>query len=421
MTQESRIFRPQYGKAFRCIGAECEETCCHGMTIPLDRRTFEKYQAFPEGELRILAQESVVRQTDNPSEVLYGRIALNADHQCPFLGGDRLCGIQKTFGVEALSPTCSIYPRVLNDVRGEMEVSLYLSCPEAARRVLLDPDFSIRVAGEDASWFHTDQLARMASDGEGLIHKPYAFFHEVRQAIALLLRDRARPLWQRMILLGMLCRQLGDITSPEQDVAVPALLAEYAEVVATRSLRQELENLAAQPAAQLDFVLQLSDLRVRAGASGERFRECLADALNGLGYSPVALNADYSERYLQAERQFFRPLMDQHPWLLENYLLNYVYRTLFPFGHEASAHSAPRDIASEYMLLAAQYSALQGLLIGIAGHYREQFGLQHVVRLVQSFSKAVEHNPKFLAQIGAFLRTRNLDTPQGMVTLLKIP
>lgn len=421
LAQESKTIRPQYGRVFRCIGAECEDTCCNGMTVPLDRRTYHKYQAFPKGELRVLAQQYVAQNTGDPVEALYGRIDLTPAGECPFLSADRLCSIQKQFGVEALSPTCSIYPRALNDVHGEIEVSLYLSCPEAARQVLLDPEFSARVAGKDASWFHTDQFSRLAADGEGLFHKPYDFFEEVRQAIVMLLRDRGRPLWQRMFLLGMLCMRLSEIRTPDQDSAVPTVLSEYAEIVAIGGMKQELENLASQPAAQLNAVLQLSDLRLRAGASGGRFRECVMEALDGLGYSPLAPVPDYSGSYLQAERQYFRPLMEQYPYLLENYLLNYIYRTLFPFGRQSSAHFTPLDIYSEYLLLSAQYSVAQGLLIGLAGHYREQFGVQHVVKLVQAFSKAMEHNPSFLVEINNFLRTHHLANPQGTVTLLKVP
>lgn len=421
MTQEFRTTKPEYGKAFRCIGADCEETCCRGLSIPLDRRTYERYEAFPEGEFRILAQQHLALNTEDQAETLYGRIDLTAGHECPFLGGDRLCRIQKEFGAEALSPTCSIYPRVLNEVDGEIELSLYLSCPEAARQVLLDPEFDSRIAGKDASWFHRDQFSRLAANGEGLVHKPYGYFDEVRQTIGILLRDRGRPLWQRMFLLGMLCARLNEIRTPEQDSAVPTVLAEYAEIVATGGLKQELENLASQPAAQLNAVLQLADMRLKAGACGERFRECVMQALDGVGRGSQEPNPDYSGMYLRAEQQYFRPLMEQNPHLLENYLLNYVYRTLFPFGRQSSAHFVPMDISSEFLLLCAQYSVVQGLLIGVAGHYREQFDLQQVVKVVQAFSKAVEHNPSFLAEIHSFLKTRNLANPQGMVTLLKAP
>ena len=41
------------------------------------------------------------------------------------------------------------------------------------------------------------------------------------------------------------------------------------------------------------------------------------------------------------------------------------------------------------------YSVIKGLLIGMAGKYQGAFAAEHVVKLVQSFAKAVEHCPKF--------------------------
>jgi lysine-N-methylase len=69
--------------------------------------------------------------------------------------------------------------------------------------------------------------------------------------------------------------------------------------------------------------------------------------------------------------------------------------------------------------MAAQYAVINGLLIGMSGHYREAFGSDHLIKLIQSFSKAVEHNPSYLKEVGDFIRGRNLDNIQGLAILLK--
>jgi lysine-N-methylase len=62
---------------------------------------------------------------------------------------------------------------------------------------------------------------------------------------------------------------------------------------------------------------------------------------------------------------------------------------------------------------------IDGLLIGMAGHYREAFGSDHVITLIQSFSKAVEHNPTYLKEMSDFVRGRNLTDNRGIAILLK--
>lgn len=389
------------------------------MSIPVDKATYDKYQVFSDAHLRAVAQQYVTLNTANPTETLYARIDLNEAKDCPFLAEDRLCGVQKEYGPEALSATCSIYPRVLNRVQDELEMSLYLSCPEAARNVLLNPDLLQTMEAAEAPYFRTDQFSRQASDGPGALHKPYAYSAEVRRCIVTLLQDVQRPLWQRVFLLGMLCQRLDTMTTPEHDAAVPQVLEDYRNIVATGALRRDLDNLPAQPAVQLDVILRISDMRLRAGAGGERFYECFQAFVRGVGYAPHLTPVDYAQHYVDAERQFFRPFFDKYPYILENYLLNYIFRTLFPFGRAASAHFTPQNIFTEYMLLATQYAVVRGLLIGMAGQYRETLDTTHVIRLIQSFSKAVEHNPTFLRQISEFLHSRNLDNPQGMAILLK--
>ena len=122
---------------------------------------------------------------------------------------------------------------------------------------------------------------------------------------------------------------------------------------------------------------------------------------------------------MEAEARYCAPFFAERPHILENYLLNYVYRTLFPFGREASAHITQQGIFGEYLLMVTQYTLVYGLLVGMAGHGREAFGEEHVVKLVQSFSKTVEHSPSYLKEINQLIESRGLGDPEGIATLLK--
>jgi lysine-N-methylase len=420
MTLKPEQVRPHYASAFRCIGPDCEDTCCRGMWVLIDKLTYEKYQAFPAGEIRSLVEQYVTLKTEDASDALYAQINATPSSDCPFLGTDRLCGVQKQFGSESLSATCSIYPRVLNRVKSELEVSLYLSCPEAARLVLLNEHSAAEPqASVDSGDFRTDQFSALANNGGDSIHKPFSYFWEVRALTVDLLRDRSRPLWQRLFLLGVFCREIDKSATPEQDATVPRIVSDVREIMEAGALRTELEKLAARPAIQLDLVLRLTDERIREGSIGERFMQCFQMFIAGIGYSEESTLASDVQRYVDAEERFCRPFLDRHPFIMENYLVNYVFRTLFPFGREASAHFTPQGIFGEYLLMATQYCLLRGLLIGMAGGYQETFSTEHVVKLVQSFSKAVEHNPVYLKKIVEFVGSRKLDTPEGIAILLK--
>ena len=98
---------------------------------------------------------------------------------------------------------------------------------------------------------------------------------------------------------------------------------------------------------QLDVVLRLMDQRIRAGSCGARFLECFEAFLEGIGYSPESTAGSDVQHYVEAEATYCRSFFERQPHILENYLLNYIYRTLFPFGREASAHHTPQGIFGE--------------------------------------------------------------------------
>jgi lysine-N-methylase len=104
--------------------------------------------------------------------------------------------------------------------------------------------------------------------------------------------------------------------------------------------------------------------------------------------------------------------MQAHPFILENYLVNHIFKTRFPFG--VNHKGEPNTPLNEFLVTGVLYAAINGLLIGIAGHNREHFATAHVVKLVQSFSKAVEHCPEFLPTLDP-----KLGSAAGIAQLLK--
>jgi lysine-N-methylase len=99
--------------------------------------------------------------------------------------------------------------------------------------------------------------------------------------------------------------------------------------------------------------------------------------------------------------------------------LNYIFQSLFPFGRENTLRSTPRRIFEEYVLLATQFAWINTLLIGTAGHYKQEFAEEHVVHVVQSFCREVEHNAYVLISMVELMAHLKLDNLPGISMLLK--
>jgi lysine-N-methylase len=144
------VLQPQYFKHFRCTGAECEDTCCDGWGIIIDRETYEKYQDPGLGLIAGAKLSSLVEiNAAGSSATDFAKIRL-AGTRCPALS-EGLCCIQESLGEPYLSDTCSSYPRVRTVANGVLEQSLHLSCPEAARLVLTNPGSMMFQGGQPGS------------------------------------------------------------------------------------------------------------------------------------------------------------------------------------------------------------------------------------------------------------------------------
>ena len=117
---------PHYFERFRCVAAECEDTCCAGWTIMIDEESMEKYKN-TEGTFGNRLRNSI--DWENGSFYQY-------EKRCAFLNEDNLCDMHLEAGEHMLCKTCRDYPRHMEEYEGLREGSLSLSCIEAAKIIL---------------------------------------------------------------------------------------------------------------------------------------------------------------------------------------------------------------------------------------------------------------------------------------------
>jgi lysine-N-methylase len=56
-TVSASMLMPAYVKLFSCIGGECEDACCAGWMVTLDRESFRNYQHCIDPLLRPVLQK----------------------------------------------------------------------------------------------------------------------------------------------------------------------------------------------------------------------------------------------------------------------------------------------------------------------------------------------------------------------------
>ena len=412
----SPLFRPKYSEDFQCIGPACEDSCCQPWTIHIDQATYEKYRAVPPGPLRTLLDTNVHRTSEGaralagPSSA-FALIQMSTDAKCPLLSADGLCRVHAELGEAYLSHMCATYPRAPYSIHGEEEKALALSCPEAARLVLLNPHLPINAGLQET------KAAPCDTDSGSDPWRPH--FFAIRDFALQLVRTRSYPLWQRMFLLGLFSRRLDDIVPADLGQKVPQLLAGFTATLASDSLLPAMEALPVDLSQQLDVVLRLAGIHFNPANHPPRFVECLQAFTQGIGNGPGATLDSLTARYVEVHDRYYAPFFQAHPHVLENYLINTIFRCRFPFGIEWARNGSAPSMSREFVQLTALFTLMKGLLIGVAGYHRQQFSVDHVVHTVQAASKHFDHHLDFLKNAHALLVESGMDGARGLSVLLR--
>lgn len=122
-------YYPYYYDKFTCIADKCPDSCCKAWEIVIDDETYERYLEI-NGDIGDRIRKSIITDEDGD------RCFKLSDGRCPFLNEKGLCDIHIELGEELTSKICRDHPRFIEEYDGFTEISLSLSCPEAARIIL---------------------------------------------------------------------------------------------------------------------------------------------------------------------------------------------------------------------------------------------------------------------------------------------
>ena len=181
-----RYLKPHFYDKFVCTAGDCPDTCCAGWQIMIDEDSLEKYKSV-QGEFGKRLHGSV-----NWEEECF----CQNERRCAFLNDENLCDLYKALGPDALCDTCRLYPRHTEEFEGLRELSLSLSCPEAAK-IILSCKEPVRFLEEE-----TDE----EDDFDEFDFMMFSRLEDTRDVLFSVLQDRNLSLTIRMAA----CEQLAE-------------------------------------------------------------------------------------------------------------------------------------------------------------------------------------------------------------------
>lgn len=402
------ILIPDYFTEFKCIGSACEDTCCAGWNIEIDKKTYEAYRKIQQPEMKEKLQNSVKFNPKSASERNYAQFELNNNKQCSMLLNDGLCSIHKELGEEYLCNTCAIYPRVFMKVGDVIEKSLTLSCPEAARIVLLR---------EEGIGFIEMQEPK---NTRGLLNKhlhlennPY--FWDIRIFIIQLMQSRQQSVEIRLILLGLFLQKVGQLKETELERELPILMQDYLNRLDNETFIASLKNIKGNLNFKFNIARELIRYRMSGGGASEKYLAILHQLLEGLNLEEDDKQQlqdieNSISKYQEAYDNLYEPFMQKHGYMLENYVVNYIFKSLFPCDY--------KTLFESYMMLVIHFALIKLHLIGMSVK-QQRLTTEMVIECVQQLAKMIEHNSSYLQGVRKGMENSGYNTMGHMFVMIK--
>jgi lysine-N-methylase len=327
----------------------------------------------------------------NPISGRFAEIVLDSNLLCPLLSKEKLCSIHLNHGPEYLSNLCLTYPRVTNVVNDRYERSAALSCPEAARQALLDPNGLMLEEMLDTIEEDRWHFTRISTDHT----KPrYKYFLDLQAWVMKLVKNRAYTLTERMLILGLFCERLEKLYHSKTGEEIPGLIAYFNLETNKNAILDEFSILPSSADERLRLLRRLIDMRLFAGCTHRQYLQFVMESLKGIHYTRENMTEESMEAYRNAYFTYYEPFMARNPHILENYLLNLIFKSVFP---------SQKHIYKEYFTMTLQYALLQMQLVGLMASLQNNFSEKHVIKLVYTSSRTFEHAPSQLKEMVKWL------------------
>ena len=366
MTEFCKFVQPEYVKKFQCLADNCEDTCCSGWTIYVDKNAHDKCKALTEPTVVEIINNALVLNTNNNSNENYSYIKFNEEGVCPLLTKEGFCTLHLNYGEEYLGEVCNLYPRNIRKLNNNYIQALSLSCVEAAKLCLLNPkgiNFEIvEIAHQDKFDFFMPINTDAYENQE---------FINIQIYIISILQHKQSEIRHRIHKLGRFMQQLEKILVEKRYSEIEALLEKEEEL--------ELKCNSQSHREKIKFIFNIIDKRMKEGISNKIFYEFLKDFEKGFGLEAEMELDELVNSYNFGQKKLDEQFLKKHAYIWENYFVNTIFKELIPLNVGTKSTRA-------YFCLLLQYVLLECFLVGII-NYNENLTTEDIVKFIASFER----------------------------------
>lgn len=365
---------PDYYHEFRCIADKCDDTCCAGWQIVVDRNSLRKYRAV-KGSFRKRIWKSVDWRGETFRQ--------DKEKRCFFLNDKNFCDMYTALGADSLCRTCRLYPRHVEEFEGVREITLSLSCPEVARILMnrIEP-VSFRTVEKEGDEEYEDFDPFL-----------YSELLDARDVIREILQNRELPLRVRAGLVYGLSRDMQRRVNRQELFSCNEVLEKYQRSSAEKFVKDKIREGKEKPEHWFAFVR-------------DNFRKLHKLELLKKDWEYLLLEVEQRlylrhtpEEYQKISEEFEAWIEAQHfPWEIQKeQLMVYFIDTYFC----GAVYDGQILAKAQMALLCAEM--LEEMLKVRWLRNEKMLDVEDVIELVYRFSREVEHSDVNLKRLEAMM------------------
>lgn len=321
-----------YYDEFQCTGPECPDSCCKDWHIRINKKEYLDYKKMKcSPELRSVI-DTAFKRNKNGEDYSYAEMRLKENGDCPFLGEDSLCRLQKELGEKVLSFTCSTFPRLVARVGMDtIRQSCSATCCHVTEILMRHPE-GLQIIEEEYDgknkWINKELYNYLIlKSWEG-----FPYYWNIVNAEIDILQNRSFTIPERMLILGYFCQKADDnikIGTPEK---IPALAEMLLDNELCGKIASALKPSSSDDRISTNSVEILSNMHIRIQTTDEEhLKKAFLQVTDYISYELKEENGRTSVSFSRTEydrlTDSFRAIENERPYIIENLLVNIIFQS----------------------------------------------------------------------------------------------
>lgn len=379
-----QITYPDYYKKFSCTADKCKDTCCAGWGIVIDDSTLKKYRRVKGAFGRRLRQEIDWKEKSFCQRA--GR--------CAFLNQQNLCDIYTELGEKAFCDTCRRYPRHIEEFENLREVSLSLSCPEAAE-IILSCQEKVRFLTKETG-------------GKEETYEEFDFFlfdklMDARAFILEVLQNRKYPIEHRIGAVLGFTHDLQRRIRSQEIFQVDELIEKYQSQDSVERMGRKLETYRKGVREKIIIIDEMMEALNRLEVLNPQFPELVQESRRIL--------YERGNIWYQSNFQRFREAVPNYRIVMEQLMVYFVFTYFCGAVYDENAYTKMKMAIISTLFL-------REWMMAVWIKKGKQLDFSEIVELSYRYSRELEHSDLNLNTMEEMLGKEPLFSMKNLFTVL---